>query len=222
RDISATSQELFPDEGRATIGSLNFTAVDLEGAITEEIRAQLNEVDSRGINRREVRVFTGDTDNFTDGSWRQVETFVIDGSVDRDGPLYRFRCATRNREQRTTIFARRKTRLAATLTEDANEVEVISTDGFELVPHTASFSDAPNETVGYIRIRKTGEIIRYTGKEEGKFTGCTRGAFRTLPQAVEVTGADQDRWPEVEEVIYLEMPGPELAYALMTGVIRSS
>lgn len=219
-DIATASQELFPDEGRATIGSLSFTVVDLDGALTAEFREQLADFDN-GLGRREVRVFTGDTDDFADGTWRRVETYVIDSAVDYDKGAYRFSCSDIQRELRQRIFTQATTRLASDLAEDAATLTVLSTEGFEMLEHTASFSDAPSATVGYVLLKKTGEVVRYTGKTGTTFTGCTRGVFKTRPQAVDVAEAepDQSRWPEVEEVIYLELPAPQLAYAVMTGTV---
>lgn len=219
-DISTTSQSLQPDEARATIGTLSFTVLDLAGAVTDELRDQLLNFDA-GVRLREVRVFTGDDDDFT--LLERVETYVVDSVVELDGRSYRFKCSDRSREQRTDIFEQATTRLDASLTDVATTVTVQSTDGFNMVAHTASFTDAPSATVGYFRIKKTGEVIRYTGKTATTFTGCTRERFGTRAQAVTIeAGTDADRRPEIEEVIYLELPMPEMFYALQTGVILSS
>lgn len=217
QDISSSSQQLFPDEGRATIGSLSFTAVDLSGAISEAIRDQLLNFD-RGIRDSEVRVFTGDSDDFN--QLVRVETYVIDEAVELDQGLYSFACSDRNRQLREEVFQQVGTRLTATLNTTDTTVHVQSTGGFNMVAHTAAFEDAPSATVGYIRIRKTGEVIRYTGKTPTTFTGCVRERFRTIADKVVVdVGTDADKLPEVEEFIYLQMPGPQLAYAVMTGQI---
>lgn len=216
-DISSTSQTLYPDEGRATIGSMSFTAVDLNGALTAELREQLR-VFNHGIRLREVRVFTGDTNDFAD--FTRVETYVVDDAVELTERSYRIMCSDRNRELRTDVFEQVGTRLNATLAVDDETVTVQSTEGFEMLEHTAAFTDAPNQTVGYIRIRKTGEVIRYTGKTATTFTGCTRERFGTIAQHIDVDPATAaDKRPEVEEFIYLEMPGPQLLYAILTGTV---
>jgi len=220
KDLSASSQELHPDQGRSTIGSLSFTAVDLDNEITDEIRTQLLTND-RGLCRREVRVITGDTDDFADWQDQRVDTYVVDGVV-RSGRSYVFSCSDRTREQRVSIFEQQKTRLSATITATATTISVLSTSGFEMLAHTAAFTDSPSATVGYFRIRQTGEVARYTGKTSTSFTGCTRGVLNTVAQPVTVEATDDDRKPEVEEVIYLEMPGPEMLHAIQTGVILSS
>jgi len=221
--ISSTTQTLYPDEGRALIGSLSFTATDLGSALTQELREQLL-AENSGIRRREVRVFTGDTNRFDDGTWRRVETYVIDSVVEFDNLSYRFSCSDRQRELRKDIFEQAKCRLAESIDEDDATITVTGGSGgsptarFEMLDHTSSFTDAPSATVGYIRIRKTGEVIRYTGKTDTTFTGCVRGRFSTVAQLIEVDPeTEDDRKPEIEEFIYLEMPGPQLLYALMTG-----
>jgi hypothetical protein len=214
-DVSSSSQQIFPDEGRSTIGGLTFTAVDLSQDISSVIRDQLLTYEY-GIRNREVRVWTGDDDNFN--RYTRVDTFVIDSVVELDGRSYRFTCSDRTRELRTEVFVQVGTKLTTTLGLDDTEVFVENTAGFESVQHTASFSDAPNERVGYFRVRKTGEVIRYTSKTDTSFTGCVRERFSTIAQEVEVAGdVAPDKRPEIEEFIYLEMPAPQLAYAVMTG-----
>src|SRR5690606_8819902 len=176
------------------------------------------------ISQREVRVYTGDTDDFTDGTWSRVDTYVVDSVVAFDRGSYRFECSDRQRELRQKIFPKVTTRLAQTITASSTTLPVTSVAGFELVPHTASFSDAPSTSVCYVRVTKTKEIIRFTGiGSPASFTGCTRGVFGTIAQPV--TGdqtQDQERRPELELGYYLEMPAPQLAYALATGVIPDS
>lgn len=218
-DISAVSQELHPDEGRATIGSLSFSAVDLAGALTDLIRDQLFDEDA-GVRHHEVRLFTGDSSNFTDGTWRQVATYIVDGIVEYDQGAYRFSCSDRQREMRKDIFTLAKTRLEVTLEPSHIVMTVNSTDGFEMLQHTASFTDAPLATVGYLHVLKTGEIIRYTAKTATTFTGLVR-EINSVATRVEVAPppADDDKKPEIEEFPYLELPAPQLAYALLTGTI---
>jgi hypothetical protein len=221
-DISSVSRELNPLEARSTIGGFSFTVTDVDGELTDELRAQLGA--GEGVGRREVRVYTGDTDDFDDGTWSRVDTYVIDrGGVSYDRGSYRFSCSDRQRQLRERIFPSVTTRLVGDLSAaETTSCAVSSTAGFDLVEHTASFSDAPSATVGYFRIKKTGEIIRFTGVATAptRFTGLTRERFGTVAQAVDVDpSADLDRQPEIELVYYLEMPAPQMAYALMTGVV---
>lgn len=219
QDIGGTTQEINPDEGRATIGSISFKVVDIASDMTDELRSQLTSND-RGPRRREVRVFMGFTDDFND--YIRIATQQIE-DVQLVENVYDITCADVQRQMRDEIFLQKKTRLTADLTAAATVVTVDDTTDFSTVAHTAAFTDAPSSTVGYIRIRKSGEIIRYTGKTATTFTGCTRGVFNTVATALDIdTTKELDQQPLVEEFIYLELPGPELAYALLTGVIRSS
>lgn len=217
KDVSSVSQQLYPDEGRSTIGAMSFSVVDVDGDVTDLIRSQLQTFDY-GIRRREVRVYTGDSDDFN--LLTRVETYVIDSVVELRESTYRFACSDRNREMRDDIFEQVGTRLTSTLGPTDTTINVQSTAGFERLQHTASFTDAPSSTVGYIRVRKTGEVIRYTSTTATSFNGCTRERFGTIAQEVVVDPAtDEDRLPEIEEFIYLEMPGPQLLYAVQTGKI---
>lgn len=215
--LSSSSQQLHPDEGRFTIGSMTLTVADLAGSVTDELRSQFleNLAAARG---REVRVFEGESDDFT--QLTRQETYVID-SVEFENGAYVFSCSDRSRELRDTIFDNASTRLRATLSAtEEGLLAVQSTEGFQMVQHTASFSDAPDQIIGYVRIKKTGEIIGYTGIQPDSFTGLVRGRFGTLAQEVlHDDDAEPDRQPEITEFIYLEMPAPQLAYAIMTGVI---
>src|SRR5204862_7300266 len=127
-----------------------------------------------GVGRRQVRVYTGDTDDFTDSTWALVQTSVIDSVVEFDKGSYKFSCSDIKRELRDRILVQAKTRLSADLTATATTVTVLDTTDFETLAHTAAFTDAPSSAVGYFRIKKTAEIIRYTGKTGTTFTGCTR------------------------------------------------
>ena len=220
-NLSATSQELAPAEGRATIGTLSFALVDVANEVTNELRDQLLN-NSRGVGRREVRVYTGDSDDFTDGSWVRTDTYQVT-RVEFDRNVYKFSCSDKQRALKERVFVKKSARLLADLSvSETTEMEVSTTDGFEMLAHTAAFSDAPSATVGYLKVRKTGEIIRYTGfaTSPTRFTGLTRGRFNTRAQAVDIDpGAEVDRQPEIEEFIYLEMPAPQMMYAIMTGTV---
>ncbi len=217
-DISSIGRDLSPLQARSTIAAFDFSVVDVDGELTDELRAQLG--DGEGVGRREVRLYTGDTDDFTDGSWSLVDTFVVDSVVKYDRGSYRFQCSDRQRELRDKLFPKVSTRLTADFSESDTSITVADTDDFDLVPHTASFSDAPSSTVLYFRVKKTGEIVRATGKTSTSFTGLTRERFNTIAQAVDIDpAADVDRQPEIELIYYLEMPAPQLTYALLTGDI---
>jgi hypothetical protein len=97
-------------------------------------------------------------------------------------------------------------------------IPVYDSSKFLLIAHDSTYSDAPNSTVGYLRIED--EVIRYTSKTLDSYIGCVRGALNTkaVAHAVDAT-TSADRRTKVEEFIYLEGPGPKLALAVLTGKI---
>ena len=217
--MGGISQQLNPDEGRSTIGEFVFEAVDVNGAATSALRTQLDS-NNEGPRWREVRVFVGVSDDFTE--FDRVATYQVQ-NVELQGAKYVFPCSDISRQLRDKIFEPKKTRLTTDLAITDGTVNVVDTSEFQSVAHTAAFGDAPSATVYYFRIKKTGEVIRATGKTATSFTGCTRERFNTTAQDIVVdTALSNDRLPEIEEYIYLQMPVPEIAYALLTGVIRSS
>lgn len=216
KSISSRSQQVWPDEGRTTIGQITVDILDIAEALTDELRDQLHN-DDAGIRDKEIRVFAGVGDDFN--NFTRVATAFVDGCQYENG-VYTIVARDRTRELRDKILEPKKTRLSAALTVDATTLSVRDTTDFELVQHGPSFADAPSATVGYLRYRKTGEIMRYTGKTSTTFTGVTRGVFRTRPSVIEFNGTDPvERWPEIEEYIYIELPGPAMAIALATGVL---
>ena len=81
-----------------------------------------------------------------------------------------------------------------------------------------------------------GSAFSWSGKEGNTLTGCNsvkpassgavvqdnygRGALGTKQVSVEInSGTDRDNAPKITEFIYLEMPAPMLAYAVLTGAI---
>jgi len=222
QNIAGTSQEINPDEARATIGAISFDVVDVAGAVTTELRDQLTDND-RQPRRIEARFFMGFTDDFND--FVRIATQQVE-NVSLNDVTYSIQCADIQRQLRESVFDFKTTRLNAALTDVATSMTVLDASAFETVVHTAAFTDAPSTAVGYLKVKKTGEVIRFTGKSgspEVTFTGLTRGVLGTTAAPVDIkAGTDTDKLPEIQEYIYLEMPGPEIQYAVLTGVIRSS
>jgi len=220
-------------DGRTEIGGMTIKLLDSgsPSTFTEKVRAQLASVDSppdagESLRHKEVQVWMGYTSDFAD--FVQVHTTYVN-TVSLDKGEYTLSCADVTRQMRKTVFEQKITRLAANLsapsTSPQSDISVTSVDGFAMLTHTAAFSDAPSSTVGYIRVKDTGEIIRYTGISDSPvaFTGITREVFGTIGGAVSVDIAEaEDQWPELEEFIYLEMPAPQLAYAVLTGTVLGS
>ena len=217
--ISGTTQKINPDKALSEIGSLSFSALDDD--LTAKQRAKLNA--GLGLRGKRARFYAG----FRGLDWSTytlVQTQIIRGASYKDME-YTWRCSDIQREMREQIFEVKQTSLAATLEPDDTEVQVYNTDGFNQVKQPDSPSgktDAPGQKVGYIILEEDGqkEIIRYTGKTSTTFTGCTRGVLGTRPIRAEKSDDEgADNAPKVEEYVYLEMPAPMLAYAILTGSI---
>lgn len=218
--LASVSQRMEPDEGRVTMSGITIEVADTAEGFTDEIRAKLQS--GEGVRGAEVRIFAGYGRDFS--YFQRVLTPVVE-SVDFDGATYTIQCTDRTREWRTNIFEPKTTNLAANISATATTIPVVDASEFQTVFHPASYSDAPGQTVGYARIKTTEEIIRFTGVDTNAntLTGVTRGVFGTEAKPVEFTaGADSSRNPEVSEWIYLELPGPMLAYAVLTGVIKGT
>ncbi|GAB2507082.1 hypothetical protein [Microbulbifer agarilyticus] len=217
--VSSTSQRLQPEAGRAEIGAISFELVDVGGVFTDTLRNQLQA--GHGIKGRTVRLYQGGA-GMDWADFRLEQTQVAEESLGYDHGRYRVRCRDIQREMRKDIFVPRSTRLATNFAKGASTLSVYSTADFEPCPHTASFGDAPGQTVYYLKIKYQNgwEVVRATGKTATTFTGLTRGLFGTVEYDHTVPAEnDDDKGIEVEEFIYLELPGPALAYALLTGNI---
>jgi hypothetical protein len=216
QSISSVSQTVVPEEGRATIGGATIKIVDIGDSanFTDVVRAQLLD-ENAGLREREVRIWVGYSDDFAD--FVRVWTTYVQAPAFDDG-VYTLTCADKSRALRRDVFDIKKTRLTTAITATATTINVFNTDGFLPIYHGAQYSDAPLSTVGYIKLKQSGEIIRYTGVTSTSFTGCTRGLFGTTAKAVTFdAGGDQANFPEVQEFIYLDLPGPWMAVAILTG-----
>lgn len=214
--LSSVSQQVWPEEGRTTIGSLTVTIAETSAAaITDELREQLLDY-NQGPRDRPLKLYVGYTSDFDE--FVLVNTLYIDG-ISYERGTYIITARDKTRELREQICAPKQTKLTATLEAAATTMTVESTTGFQRIAHGTSYQDAPSSTVGYLLLEDTGEVIRYTGSTGTTFTGLTRGVFQTKAKAVPFeTANNRDNWPKVSEYIYLELPGPLMAIALMTGV----
>ncbi|WP_444941254.1 hypothetical protein ACJJI3_01545 [Microbulbifer sp. ZKSA004] len=219
KKCSATSQRLLPEQGRAEIGAINFEVVDVAGQLSYALRDELEQ--GNGIKGRTVRLYQG----FAGLDWsdfRLEQTQTAEDSLSYAEGVYKVRCRDIQRELRTDIFTLNATRLAADFSKSDDTLQVYDASSFEPNPHTSAYGDAPNQSVYYLKIKYQDgfEIVRATGKTDTSFTECSRGCFgtyardHTLPE-----DSDEENGVEVEEFVYLEGPGPQLAYALLTGVI---
>ena len=211
---SFSSQRLNPDQGRAEIGAASFSAADVNTELSDNIRAL--HAAGQGLRGRTCRFYLG----YEGLDWSEFVLFgtqdISDASYDRGA--YRIACTDVQRSARKDIFDPATTTIASTVEAADTTINVVSTTGFSTYYHGTSYSDAASSTVGYIKIKD--EVIRYTGKTATSFTGCTRGVLGTLAARYVADGATpSSRREKVTEYVYLELPGPKLAYALLTGTL---
>ncbi|BBM00439.1 hypothetical protein [Microbulbifer sp. GL-2] len=219
KKCSATSQKLIPEQGLAQIGAISFEVVDIGGQLSYVLRDELEQ--GNGIKGRTVRLYQGfaglDWDEF-----RLEQTQIAEESISYAEGVYRVRCRDIQREMRRDIFVPNTTRLAANFAKADTTLQVFDTSSFEANPHTIAYGDAPGQFVYYLKIKYQDgfEIVRASGKTGSSFTNCARGLFGTFARDHELPeDSDDESGVEVEEFIYLEGPGPQLAYALLTGKI---
>ena len=205
------SQKLYKSEGRSDVGKLVVSLIDKNGAVSDLI--QQKRASGIGMNGRKVEMLIGFADQPFD-SYVVVATQII-RRTQLKGGRYTITCNDIQRALRKDIFTAAETVLTQTLEEGDTTIYVGDTSGFQLVAHGSSYSDAPNQTVGYVRIED--EIIRYTGTTANTLTGVTRGVLNTAPARHVVDASGNTSPPPVTEYIYLEMPAVKLALALMTG-----
>ncbi len=211
---SIASQKLNPDAARAEIGAASFTVADRGSAFTAAVQTRL--AAGEGLRDKTVEFYLG-FESLAWSSFVLVGTQIIKSAAFERG-AYRIACNDIQRATRKDVFDPATTTIAATVEPTDTTINVVSTAGFSTVFHGTSYSDAPSATVGYLKIKE--EIIRYTGKTSTSFTGCTRGAMGTTAGRYVADGATPAaRREKVSEYIYLELPAPKLAYALLTGTL---
>ncbi|GAA5446206.1 hypothetical protein Misp06_04415 [Microbulbifer sp. NBRC 101763] len=219
KKCSATSQKLIPEQGLAQIGAISFEVVDIGGQLSYVLRDELEQ--GNGIKGRTVRLYQG----FAGLDWndfRLEQTQIAEESLSYAEGVYRVRCRDIQREMRRDIFIPNTTRLAANFAKADTTLQVFDTSSFEANPHTIAYGDASGQSVYYLKIKYQDgfEIVRATGKTGSSFTNCARGLFGTFARDHALPeDSDDESGVEVEEFIYLEGPGPQLAYALLTGKI---
>lgn len=212
---SISSQKLNPDAGRAEIGAASFSVADIDEVFSSNVRGLY--AAGYGLRDRLARFYLG-YDGLSFSEYVLVGTQIIkDAQYDRGA--YKMSCNDIQRSTRKDIFELAQTTIAQTVEATDTTIYVSSTTGFSTVYHGTSYTDAASSTVGYVKIKD--EVVRYTGKTATSFTGCTRGVLGTQAARYVADGATPaSRREKVTEYVYLELPGPKLAYALLTGVLH--
>lgn len=217
--ISGTTQQINPDEGRSTIGSISVTLVDKAGDVSALIAAK--DAAGMGIRRKRVRVYIG----YLGMSWSTissnlVQTQIVDDYYNDTGAII-LQLSDVQRSMRTDIFDLQSTRLSAPITANQLLIPVDSNTKFATMMHGPTFTDAPNARVGYFELED--EVIRWVSTTTDATLGLCyvadqRGALGTKAVAHEVDqSSSTDQRPEVTEFVYLEMQAVKLIYALLTG-----
>lgn len=216
REPIISSQRLNPDEARAEIGTASFSILDKAKQFTDEVRERLN--DRVGMRGKECRFYIGYAgDSFSD-MMRTGTQILVDIVYDKGA--YAVECADIQRALRQEIMVPVVTTLASTVTAGDTTIAATDSAAFQMVYHGDSYTDAPNTTVGYFKLKNT--IYRYTGiSGGGSFTGCVP-VFGTVAETVTIDPAvSADRREKITEYIYLELPAVKLALALLTGDLYS-
>ena len=65
RNVSAVSQAINPDDARSTIGSMQFSLVDIDSDMTDALRGQL-QTELQNLRGRSVELRLGYTDDYND------------------------------------------------------------------------------------------------------------------------------------------------------------
>lgn len=220
-DVNDASQSMDWRAYSASIGQLDFSAVDLDGAISTYMRGRFNVNKSAGF--KFCKYYKGFLEiPFSDFTLACTQVIT---SIGYDDGEYSFTCNDIQRETKKDIFDPKLTTATANLTATGTTLNVVTTSGFEMLQHGNSYSDSPNVKLGYLRLKDGDdyEILRYTGKTANTFTGLQRGAFGTVPRAWEAINGDGSSADlEVEEFIYFELPVPKAILAILTGVIYNT
>ncbi len=218
--VSSTSQKINPSTGNATIGSISFDVLDRSHLVSDALKSALDA--GEGLKGKVVKLYRGDARlDFAD--YQLEQTQEVHKQVKVKDYSISFQCADIQRRVRHDIFNLNSTELAADFLKSDTVMTVASAASFEPCPHTTSFSDAGDTgSYYYLKLKyKDGfEVVRATGKTQTSFTGITRGLLGT--KAVDHKTQDDEgeaQVIQVEEYVYLEMPTPALAFALLTGEV---
>ena len=213
--VSGFSQRVQPEKGVSTIGQMSFALLD-EGAGVAALLKAYNDA-GVGVRDKTVRFYLGyDGLDFSDFTLYQTQKII---DVREQSGTYLFSCADIQRSFKEDIFPTISTNITSSISDTDTTIPVIDTGDFETFQNLASSSDAPGADVVYLKIEKTGEIVRVAAADiaAGQFNNVTRGVLGTTATAVDVTATQDERKPKISQHVFLEMPGPLLAYGILTG-----
>lgn len=225
RNVSSSSQTIDIERAQFSIGRLTFDLVDANRQVTALLADRLAGGDSLRLKR--AVYYKG----FAGLAWEHYEksqTAIIE-SVRQSENAYLFNADDIKRTEKKEIFTQRIATLTKSITATQKHIPitVADLDYFPTVEHDDSYTDRPEQTVGYVKIEFQGGFE--TVCHRGGFLHATdgpsldvvkRGALNTVAQHHEVDPSKpKDRRPKVSELIYLEGPALKIMYAIQTGIL---
>jgi hypothetical protein len=217
-NLKIASQSIDPIKSIFTIGTMSFDVVDNDEEVSDLLKTKFDAAATTS-NKRAV-AYIGDAELTTFDDYIPAQTQLL-AQFKTDGAKYSWTCRDIQRQANQKIFEPYVTNLRASVSATSATIPVFDAVDYTIL-HDSSYGDAPSATVGYIRIDD--EIIRYTGVDttpgSNTYTGCTRGVLNTRAAQHDIDSdgnTDNDRQPEVSEVIYFEGPAPKIALKLLTG-----
>jgi hypothetical protein len=154
--LAVTSQSIDPIKSIFTIGTISFEVVDKDGDVTTLLDTKWD-ADATTSNKR-VRVYVGYEDLTTFTDYALIQTQLLGNIVQSDAG-YKWLCRDIQRQAKNDIFEPFKTTLRAAIDFDDTFIPTFTAVDYRIL-HDSQYGDAPNDTVGYIRIND--EIIRYS------------------------------------------------------------
>lgn len=162
---SVFSQTLTPIEATSKIGKMSFDVMDINSSITNMLTA----IDGLGESLRKRKiVYKYGYKGLDYTNYINIQTQEINDKLSNHGTYYTINCRDVQRALIEKIFTPKTTTLMSSISKTAISIPAKLVTEFETITHTATFTDAPNETVGYFRIED--EVIRWTSKDAGTDT----------------------------------------------------
>lgn len=224
--LQTSSEDVTPEKGFSVLGggsiSLN------EAGLTEELRSLL--ANNETIFNKKVSIYSGE-ELLDINDYEKVQTLYVK-DIGNNDVSYSIPLTTAQIFSNKKLFETKSTELFTSFNADdaITEIEVLSTDGLELVAHDAEWEDSPNEKVGYLNFvgqdadgNEVFEIVKYWSSDATKFYGdpnnsgkIERSVFNT--GRVTATGtSDSDTATEIREHIYIDLACGKMIIALLTG-----
>lgn len=163
KSVSGAGAQITVDEGRSSIGDMQFSLLDKDQEITKLLQQYV-------LTNRRVTIHAGFIEMNESDYVKMFVGEILDYTLERDNVTWRFQVVTLWKTVKQNVMT-----AASNLTSGIdNAVATIPVVG------TADFAAATG-TQFYIIIDD--EVISYTGKTGTTFTGCSRGALGTTPAA---------------------------------------